>query len=163
MALYTHASPPMSFNFYIGISQILLKKELSKALDIDQPIIDLLHSYTIYFIFQKLRFLSWLISFNFKLFNQWIIKRNKIALNNLIHHKLNNELRNFSLFKSYESTKNLGQRKSLKDCSCQYYQKKHQRITKTNDFGLFRFKRATSITFILLFILSLCLIKRLFK
>jgi hypothetical protein len=149
IAWYTHTSMPMSLKFYIGISQILLGKQISRALAIDQPTMDLLHRYTITFWLQTIRLFSWLIALNFQNFNNWIIKHNKIVLNNLIRKKLNNQLRNFSLFKNYESDNTTVATKSLKDCPCGYYQKKHRGIIKTNDIGIFRLRKPISFTFIL--------------
>jgi len=158
MALYTYTSMPMSFKYYIGISQMLLGKQLSEALAIDQPPMDFFHLYTITFVFQIFRFLSWLITFNFRVYNNWIIERNKISLNTFIQKKLNNQLRNFSLFKNYESDKNSVEAKSLKDCPCGYYQKKHEGIIKTNDIGIFRLRKPLSFSFVLqiLFFIFFC-------
>jgi hypothetical protein len=128
---------------------MLLGKQLSEALAIDQPPMDFFHLYTITFVFQIFRFFSWLITFNFRVYNNWIIERNKISLNNFIQKKLNNQLRNFSLFKNYESDKNSVEVKSLKDCPCGYYQKKHGGIIKTNDIGIFRLRKPISFSFVL--------------
>jgi hypothetical protein len=132
MSLYTYTTMPMSFKFYLGVSQILLGEQLSQALDIDQPMMDLIHRYTIYSVFRMFRFLSWLIKK--RIFNRWIIKNNRRKINKLIH----NHLRNFSLFKTYKSNSNTIETKSLKECPCGYYQKKNQGIIQTNDIGPFK-------------------------
>jgi len=78
-----------------------------------------------------------------------MIQRNKILLNKLIQKKLNNQLRNFSLFKKYESNNDIVGAKSLKDCPCGYYQKKHEGIIKTNDIGIFKLTKPILFTFVL--------------
>jgi hypothetical protein len=134
MSWYTYTTIPMSFKFYLGLSQILLGEQLSQALGIDQPEMDLIHRYTIDFVFQMFRILSRLIKLNNRSFNTWISKRNKQKLNKLIHSRL----RNFSLFKTYKSNSNTIETKSVKECPCRYYQKKNDGIIQTNDIGPFR-------------------------
>lgn len=146
IALYTHTSIPLSLNFYIGLSQVLLGKQLSHALGIDQSIIDRLHVCTIYIWFKVCRMYVWLISLNIQIFNNWIIERNKLILINLIKKKkLNNKLKTFSLIKNYNHT----ERKSLKDCPCGYYQKEHGERIKTNDIDVFRLRKPISWFFLL--------------
>jgi hypothetical protein len=134
---------PMSFKFYIGLSQTLLGEQLSEALAIDQPTMDFLHRCMIRFQFRIFRLQSWLIALNYRAFNEWMIKRSKIVLNDFIQQRLNNQLRNFSLFKNNESGHKTNEAKSLKDCSCGYYQKKHGGEIKTNDIGFLRSKNIT--------------------
>jgi hypothetical protein len=149
LACYMYIPMPVSLKFCVGLSQILLGKQISEALAIDQPRMDLLHLCIINLWLQTFRLFSWIIGLNFRVLNEYMIQRNKIVLNKLIQKKLNNQLRNFSLFKKYESDNNIVGRKSLKNCPCGYYQKKHEGIIKTNDIGIFRLTKPISFSFIL--------------
>ena len=134
MSWYSYTPIPMSFKFYLGISQILIGEQFAKALDIDQPKMDLMHRALLRFVFRIFRFHHWLVNLNIPALNRWIISRNKQRSFELIEK----HLRNFALFKSYQSNSIIPERKSRKDCSCGYYQKNHRGFIKTNDTGPFK-------------------------
>ena len=134
MSTYSFTPLPVSFKFYLGLSQALLGEQFAKALDIDQPKMDVMHRVFINFVFRMFRFHSWLLNLNIPSLTKWILKRNKQRSKELI----SKHLRNFALFKSYKSTAMVAERKARKDCTCGYYQKNNQGIFKTHDTGPFK-------------------------
>jgi hypothetical protein len=163
MALYSQGLVPVSFKFYVGIAQTLLGKEIAHALDIDQPNIDAWLSTVISFIFGYLRFINWLSRWNFVRVNEWIMERNRRVLCYLIYTGLNDQLCNFALFRSYQTSIKGTESVTLKDCRCGYYQKKSNGVFKTKDTGLFQVDRLSPLSAFLqqsLCILAIVLIIR---
>jgi hypothetical protein len=150
MAVYTHSTAPWSLKFFVGLSQRLLGEELSKALDIDQPVMDRLHRWTITLFFQIFRLSSRLVALNYPGLNRWIIEATRKALKKVIQEKVDNKLRNFSLYKTSQSVKAPDvERQSLRDCPCSYYQKKQRGLVRTNDIGVFRLRKPFLSSFLL--------------
>lgn len=163
MAVYNHGVLPFSFKFHLGIAQKLLGKEIAQALDIDQPNIDAWHSSLIHFLFGYFRFINWLGRWNFPSVNEWIMERSRRLLCFLVYTGLNDQLCNFALFKSYQTSIKVTEFVPLKDCCCSYYQKKSNGLFKTKDIGLFQVDRLTPLSGFLqqsLWILAIVLIIR---
>ena len=133
MASYVYSRLPLSFRFQLGLSQLLLGNAFSRALDLDTPSIDRFNALTIRFFLSTLRFSAWLSRCNSPRLNEWIIERQRQRLCFLIYTGLNNELCQFSLFKTSRRTD-----KSLGECSCRYFQKKRNGFVQTNDIGPIR-------------------------
>lgn len=153
MASYCHGPMPLSLQFHFGLSQILLGKQISHALDIDLPSINQFNTFAVHFFLWTLRFGGWLAGWNSPRLNRWIIKRQRQRLCFLVFTFLNNELCNFSLFKSYRSDSSKSTTKTnenlSKQCSCRYDEKKQNKTIVTKDIGPIRIQNSFSLTFFL--------------
>jgi hypothetical protein len=145
MATYRHGHLPFSFQLFVGMSQLLLGKSFSEALEIDRPVIDRLHRWTIALLVRSFRWMYWLTSLKWTvLLNRWLIDRRRQQLAFLVAVSLNHQPCNFAQFKRDRSSNKDGHAVSLKDCSCGYYQKKQTGQVFTSDFGLLRGRRCLS-------------------
>jgi hypothetical protein len=154
VSFYTHGVPRMSLKFYLGLSQVLLGEQLSQALGINEPSMDLIHRCTINFVFRIFRLVNRLIKMNNRTFNKWILEKNKRRSCKLI----DNHLRNFSLFKTYKTDSNTMEKKLLKQCPCGYYQKKNHGKIETNDIGPFQISSIFLLKILFVIFCFFCLI-----
>lgn len=120
------------------------------------------YRWTITPFFQILRLSSRLVGLNYHPdLNRWIIEATRKALKKAIQEKLDNKLRNFSLYKTSQLAKAHDvERQSLRDCPCSYYQKKQRGLVRTNDISVFRLRKPFLSSFMLqsltlVFLLSL--------
>ena len=152
MGFYLHTILPFSFQSFNGFSQKLIGKEMSAALGIDRPELDLVHRGFIEFIFRAFRIYGWIVGLNLPMIHRRLIVYRRRRLKYDVRKALKNRLRNFALFRNETSV-----HQTNVNCPCGYIEKQDQGIVKTNDLFIFRFKQS-SFNFVAIFLLFLTFI-----